>query len=110
MIMTPGAARERLCAPVYNTLAPHNPLGLLQEALELAEAAEALEKRIRVEGVKSGKVTALDLPGRIRQAQQQGIVTAAEADSLARFDAKVMDLLNVDDFAPQEIGNQGTAP
>jgi acyl-CoA dehydrogenase len=110
MIMTPGAARERLCAPAYNTLAPHNPLGLLQEALELAEAAEALEKRIRVEGVKSGKVTALDLPGRIRQAQQQGIVTAAEADSLARFDAKVMDLLNVDDFAPQEIGNQGTAP
>jgi acyl-CoA dehydrogenase len=104
LIMTPGEARERLCAPVYNTLAPDNPLGLLQEALELAEAAEALEKRVRVEGVKTGKIQALDLPGQIRQALQQGILSSEEADSLSRYDAKVMELLNVDDFAPQEIG------
>lgn len=110
LIMAPGAARERLCAPVYNTLAPHNALGLLQEALELAEAAEALEKRIRIEGVKTGKVTALDLPGQIGQALQLGILSAAEADSLRRFDSKVMDLLNVDDFAPGEIGNHSTPP
>jgi acyl-CoA dehydrogenase len=110
LISAPGAARERLCAPVYNTVAPHNALGLLQEALEIAEAAEALEKRIRVDGVKTGKVTALDLPGQIRQSQQLGILSAAEADSLQSYDAKVMDLLNVDDFAPGEIGNHSTAP
>jgi acyl-CoA dehydrogenase len=104
LIMTPGEARERLCAPVYNKLAPDNPLGLLQEALVLAEAAEALEKRVRVEGVKTGKIQALDLPGQIRQAQQQGILSDEEADSLSRYDAKVMELLNVDDFAPQNIG------
>jgi acyl-CoA dehydrogenase len=104
LIMTPGEARERLCAPVYNKLAPDNPLGLLQEALVLAEAAEALEKRVRVEGVKTGKIQALDLPGQIRQAQQQGILSDDEADSLSRYDAKVMELLNVDDFAPQNIG------
>ncbi len=106
LVMTPGEARERLCAPLYNTLAPHNPLGLLQEVLVLAEAAEALEKRIRVEGVKTGKITALDLPGQIRQALQQGILLASEADTLTRYDAKVMDLLNVDDFSPQDIGTQ----
>jgi acyl-CoA dehydrogenase len=104
LIMTPGEPRERLCAPIYNKLAPDNPLGLLQEALVLAEAAEELEKRVRVEGVKTGKIQALDLPGQIRQALQQGILSSDEADTLSRYDAKVMELLNVDDFAPQDIG------
>src|SRR2546429_4340123 len=45
---------------IYWTLEPTNPLGLLQEALLLAVQLEPLEKRIRVEGVKTGKVTALD--------------------------------------------------
>ena len=75
----------------------------------LAEAAEILEKRIRVEGVKTGKVTALDLPAQITQSLQLGIISESEAASLRSFDAKVMDLVNVDDFAPHEIGNQGTA-
>ncbi len=110
LVMTPGEARERLCAPLYNTLTPDNPLGLLQEVLVLAEGAEALEKRVRVEGVKTGKITSLDLPGQIRQAQQQGILCAGEAETLRRYDAKVMDLLNVDDFSPQDIGTQGAAP
>ena len=110
LVMTPGEARERLCAPLYNTLTPDNPLGLLQEVLVLAEGAEALEKRVRVEGVKTGKITSLDLPGQIRQAQQQGILSAGEAQTLRRYDAKVMDLLNVDDFSPQDIGTQGAAP
>ena len=86
---------------------PDNALGLLQQALVLADAAEALEKRIRVEGVKTGRITALDLPGQIREAQALGIVTAAEAARCADYDAKVMDLVNVDDFAPHEIGTRG---
>ena len=104
LIMQPGAGRERLCAHVYNTPGPHNPLGLLQEALMLAEDAEALEKRIRVEGVKTGQITALDLPGQIRQAVQLGILSAAEAARLSSFDAKVMELVNVDDFDKSDIG------
>ncbi len=36
----------------------------------LSTTAEPLEKRIRVDGVKTGRVTALDLPGQISQALQ----------------------------------------
>lgn len=54
--------------------------------------------------MKTGKIQALDLPGQIRQALQQGILSSEEADTLGRYDAKVMELLNVDDFAPQDIG------
>jgi hypothetical protein len=79
-------------------------LGLLQEALELSAAAEVLEKRIRVDGVKTGRVTALDLPGQIAQSLQAGILDQAEAGILSDYDAKVLALINVDDFAPHELG------
>ncbi len=72
----------------------------------LSQTAEPIEKRIRVEGVKTGKVTALDLPGQIAQALAAGIISETEAASLREYDRKVMDIINVDDFAPDELGVQ----
>ena len=103
LIMNPTAARERLTQHIYKTQASNNPLGLLQEALGLATMAESLEKRVRVEGVKTGRVTALDLPGRIAEALHLGILNGAEAAVLRDYDAKVSDLIHVDDFAPHEL-------
>jgi acyl-CoA dehydrogenase len=104
LITEPSAARERLSAFAYKTLEPGNALGLLQEALQLADAAEALEKRVRVDGVKSGRIKALDLPGQIAEALQLGILSDAEAAILGDYDAKVLNLIHVDDFAPHELG------
>ena len=103
LIMNPTAARERLTRYIYKTQQANNPLGLLQEALILSTMAEPLEKRIRVEGVKTGRVTALDLTGQIAQALHLGILTEAEAAVLRDYDAKVSHLINVDDFAPHEL-------
>jgi hypothetical protein len=103
LIMNPTAARERLTQYIYKTQVPNNPLGLLQEALILSTAAESLEKRIRVDGVKTGRVTALDLPGQILEAVSLGILSEAEAAALRDYDAKVSNLLHVDDFAPHEL-------
>jgi acyl-CoA dehydrogenase len=104
LVMNPTATRERLSAHIYKTLEPHNPLGQLQEALNLCIMAEPLEKRIRVDGVKTGRITALDLPGQILQASQLGIIGEAEAELLRTYDAKVMNIIDVDDFAPHELG------
>jgi len=82
----PSATRERLGEFAYRTLEPGNPLGLLQEALELAVQLEPLEKRIRVEGVKTGRVSALDLPGRIQQALAVGLISETEAAELREYD------------------------
>ena len=103
LIMNPGPARERLTQHIYKAPAPNNPLGLLEEALNLSASAESLEKRIRVDGVKTGRVTALDLPGQITQAEELGILSAAEAAVLRDYDAKVSSLIDVDDFAPHEL-------
>jgi acyl-CoA dehydrogenase len=104
LVMTPSVARERLTHYIYKTQESHNPLGQLQEALVLSTMAEPLEKRIRVEGVKTGRVTALDLPGQIAQALALGIINEAEAEVLNQYDAKVLAIVNVDDFAPLELG------
>ncbi|MEA3141315.1 MAG: acyl-CoA dehydrogenase [Gammaproteobacteria bacterium] len=104
LVMNPTASRERLSTYIYKTQDEHNPLGQLQEALILATMAEPLEKRIRIEGVKTGRVTALDLPGQVMQARTLGIISEAEAEVLENYDAKVMDIINVDDFEPHELG------
>jgi acyl-CoA dehydrogenase len=109
LVTSPTTARERLGEFAYRTLEPTNPLGLLQEALLLAVQLEPLEKRIRVEGVKTGRVTALDLPGRIQQALAIGLISETEAAALRDYDRKVMDLINVDDFEPQAFGTQAQA-
>ncbi|MEX2151390.1 MAG: acyl-CoA dehydrogenase [Steroidobacteraceae bacterium] len=103
LMMNPGEARERLCHFVYRTLEPTNHLGLVQQAMELAIAAEPVLKRIRVEGVKTGEVNALDLPGQISEAQAAGIISEAEAARLREYDRKVMDIIHVDDFDPREL-------
>jgi acyl-CoA dehydrogenase len=103
LMMNPGEARERLCHFIYRTLEPTNHLGLVQQAMELAIAAEPVLKRIRVEGVKTGEVNALDLPGQIGEAQAAGIISEAEAAQLREYDRKVMDIIHVDDFDPREL-------
>jgi acyl-CoA dehydrogenase len=107
LIMNPTAARERLSQHIYKTRSANNPLGMLQETLILSTMAESLEKRIRVDGVKTGRITALDLPEQISQALHLGILSEAEAAVLRDYDAKVLELIDVDDFAPHELGAGG---
>ena len=78
--------------------------GALQQVLELAVVAEPLERKLRIEGQKAGRLSALDLPGQIRQARALGILTEAEAQLLADYDRRVMQIIDVDDFAPHELG------
>jgi len=69
----------------------------------LSVAAEPLEKKLRVEGVKTGLITALDPPGQIEQGLELGLLTASEAQLLRDYDRKVMNIVNVDDFSSEEL-------
>jgi acyl-CoA dehydrogenase len=106
LVVNPTESRERLCRFIYMTAEPTNALGMLQEALVLSQTAEPIEKRLRVEGVKTGKITALDLPLQIQQGLAAGIISETEAATLREYDRKVMEIISVDDFAPNELGMQ----
>jgi acyl-CoA dehydrogenase len=108
LAMTPSAARERLCRHAFRSGAD-NPLAQLHEALQIAQQVEPVERRLRVEGVKTGRVTALDFPGQVAQGREAGILTEAEAGTLLDYDRRIMRIINVDDFAPHELPAGGTS-
>jgi len=102
LVISPGEARDRLCDGVYRTVEPGNPLGLLQEAMELSIEVSPLEKKLR-KGMKEGRIQALDFAAQLNEGVATGIITAEEADLLRRADEKIMALINVDDFAPEDF-------
>jgi acyl-CoA dehydrogenase len=99
LVISPTETRDRLCAGIYRTVHPDNPLGLLQEAMELSVRLTALEKKLR-RGVKEGHVNAPDYATQLVEAVAAGVLSEDEADQLRDLDAKVMNLIHVDDFAP----------
>ncbi|MET0985700.1 MAG: acyl-CoA dehydrogenase [Steroidobacteraceae bacterium] len=102
-VSKPTDTRDRITHGLFRTVLPNNQIGLLHEALMLADSAEVLEKRIRVEGVKTGRITALDLPTQIEQAHKLGLLSSSEAAFLREYDRKVMELIHVDDFNGEEL-------
>jgi len=102
LIINPTASRERLCADIYKTVEPGNPLGMLQEALELAEEVKPLERKV-FDAKRRGELESDDTPGQIEEARKKGVISAEEAKQITAFDRKVMELIAVDDFAPDEL-------
>ncbi|HEY6452135.1 MAG TPA: acyl-CoA dehydrogenase [Steroidobacteraceae bacterium] len=107
LVLNNTATRISLGRFIYRTDEPHNALAALQNALEMAPLAESLERKLRVEGRKTGRVSALDLAGQIEQSLALGILSEEEAAYLRDYDRRVMAIINVDDFAAHELG---TAP
>jgi acyl-CoA dehydrogenase len=102
LVTTPGEARDRLCEIAYTTLEPGNPLGKLQEALELSREYQPLEKRLR-QARKEGLIHADYLGLQIGEAEKAQVISKAEANNLRDYHAKVTDLLDVDDFSAEEL-------
>jgi acyl-CoA dehydrogenase len=103
-----GEARERLSREAYTTLEPGNPLGQLQEALQLAEKFAPLERRLR-QAQREGLIRSNYLGEQIDQAAKAGVINKKEAAQLTEFHEKVDSLLAVDDFASEELSRTAAA-
>jgi acyl-CoA dehydrogenase len=102
LVINPTATRERLTEGIYKTVEPGNPLGLLQQVMELAEQVKPLERRV-FDARRAGKIKAEDTPGQIDEAERIGELTKTEADALRAFDRRVLELTGVDDFDPRDL-------
>ena len=102
LVTTPGESRERLCEFAYTTLEPGNPLGLLQEALELTKQHLPLERRLR-QARKEGLIHSDYLGLQIDEAEKAQVISKAEARALREYHGKVEALLAVDDFTTDEL-------
>jgi len=108
LMTRPGEARERLSREAYTTLEPGNPLGKLQEALELAEKFAPMERRLK-QAQREGLIRSDYLGEQIEEAGDAGVVSKQEAEALRDYHDKVRVLLAVDDFAPDELGRPAAA-
>jgi acyl-CoA dehydrogenase len=106
LVTRTGEARDRLSQQAYTTLEPASPLGLLQEALELSEEMAPLERKLK-QSLKEGLIRSEYLGFQIEEAESAEIITSKEAKDLRIYHQKVLNLLAVDDFAPDEIGRAG---
>ena len=102
-----GEARERLSHEAYTTLEPGNPLGQLQEALELSEKLAPMERRLR-QALKEGLIRSDYLGTQIEEAEHAGVIARNEAEELREYHDKVTAILAVDDFASEELRRTGS--
>ena len=105
IITSVGESRERLSETAYTSKGQNNPLGLLQEALELSEETILIEAKLQ-QAKKDGIITSNYLGHQIEQAELHGILKNDEIKKMTDLYHKVSEILSVDDFDPNEFGKQ----
>jgi acyl-CoA dehydrogenase len=106
LMINPTPTRERLAAGIYKTVEPGNQLGLLQQAMEIAEQVKPLERRV-FDARRAGEIKSEDIPSQIDEAERKGVLTPTEAEAVRAFDRDMLDVTGVDDFDPGELRRQG---
>ncbi|MDD4979316.1 MAG: acyl-CoA dehydrogenase [Gallionella sp.] len=102
LLMTPGAARDRLSDGMYLPKDEQDAVGALEAALTSTLACEPLQAVLE-EARKAKKLKALDEVARIAEARDAGIITADQALQLERDYALRRKVIMVDDFDPQQL-------
>ena len=105
IITSVGESRERLSKTAYTSKGQNNPLGLLQEALELSEETILIEAKLQ-QAKKDGIITSNYLGHQIEQAELHGILKNDEIKKMKDLYHRVSEILSVDDFGPNEFGKQ----
>jgi acyl-CoA dehydrogenase len=99
------ATRRRLIEGVYLTAASNNPIGRVNELLASADEIDPLEKKLR-EAVKAGKIESLLGIQLIEAGAKAGVLSAEEAKRMRDWDARVMDIIHVDEFEYGELARE----
>ena len=97
LLLTPGAARDRLTAGAYVPRNENDVIGRLEFAMEAVIKADPIEARIR-KAQKEGKLAQRTLAERRLTALGQGIITQEEHEHLLYTDRLRRDVIKVDDF------------
>ena len=108
LLIAPSAARDRLTAGMYLPRDEHDPVGVVELALEATIKAEGVAAKIRA-AQKAGTLSGNSLQEIESQALAHGVITAEEQALLARAHALTAEVIKVDDF-PFDLGMQRSEP
>ncbi|MEO8810897.1 MAG: acyl-CoA dehydrogenase, partial [Rhodanobacter sp.] len=102
LLTAPNEARDRLIEWVYLTPTPNNVVGRMNALLPDVIAAEPIDRKFG-KALKAGQFKSHDYLGQLDEAQQAGVISAAEADLLRRVREGVFEFISVDDFETDEM-------
>jgi acyl-CoA dehydrogenase len=112
ILITPGAARDRLTGGIYLPRREDDVIGRLEFAMEAVIKADPMEAKMRA-AIKEGKLPQRTLTERRAAAVAAGIITQADNDHMVYTDRLRREVIKVDDFEPKELvrgGQQGEEP
>ncbi|HET7549070.1 MAG TPA: acyl-CoA dehydrogenase [Usitatibacter sp.] len=97
ILITPGAARDRLTEGAYAPQREDDVIGRLDIAMQAVIDADPIEAKLR-RAAKEGKLPQRTLAERRAAALAQGLITAAELEQLNRTERLRREVIRVDDF------------
>ncbi|MBU9857129.1 acyl-CoA dehydrogenase FadE [Rahnella bonaserana] len=104
ILQVPSATRSRIGRGQYLTPSEHNPVGLLEEALQDILAAEPVHKRLCDAMGKKLPFTRLDILA--QKGLDAGHLSADDARILSRAEESRLRSINVDEFEPDALAAQ----
>ncbi len=102
MLMSNSATKQRLTHGVYTGSAATNPFGKLAQCLQAVLDCEDLEKHFK-KLIKKNKLHGLTFEENVELAVQKDLLSKDEAKKLLDMHALRMEIINVDDFEPDEL-------
>lgn len=110
LLLTPGAARDRLTSGIFLPAAPDEAVAMLDDALVKVIAAEGVRTRLS-RAMRKQELTSRTLDEAIAEALARGLIDARAADTVEAAVSAARAVIQVDDFDPGELappGNRGT--
>jgi len=101
-----GALRDRLISGIYLANNGTNPLGFVNEVFREAHQMSAVEKKLS-DAIKEGRLEALPGAELAVAAERAGVLDEEEARRYAAFDARVMEVISVDEFPYDSFARSG---
>ncbi|WP_394145404.1 acyl-CoA dehydrogenase FadE [Vibrio atypicus] len=101
ILQTPSATRSRLGRNQYLTASDNNPVGKIEQALEVILAAEPVFDKVCKALGQRRPFLRLDLVAEI--GLEKGLIDVTEANLLREAEEHRLYVINVDDFEPEEL-------
>jgi acyl-CoA dehydrogenase len=104
LLLSPSEARDRLTTGIYLSKDAEDATGRMERAFLAAAERDRIEEKIR--SARPGRKALADLPTLVKD----GVISEAEAAALAEVNAIVREVIDVDDFAPEELTQRAASP
>ena len=102
LLLAPSDTRDRLTHGIYKSATSNHPVCFMERALPKVIHAEPLERKM-LKALRQGEIHGITWDEQIREAVENSVLTAKEADILVEVRELVAEIIAVDDFDVEDL-------